>query len=126
MFRPSITDVFQNGTICPSDHPHPADYPNHPDSPHQRISWLFTVWLLAPIARAEPASRGWMTPPSGRLHSLREVGTAPPPMSIAVRDILAQHRPLGFTERGDKYLAELAQALRRLLAKNQQTAQPGG
>jgi hypothetical protein len=37
----------------------------------------------------------------------------------AVRDILAQHRPRGFTGRGDKYMAEVAQALRRLLAKNQ-------
>jgi Protein of unknown function (DUF3843) len=42
-------------------------------------------------------------------------------MSSAVRDILAQHRPRGFAGRGDKYLAEVAQGLRRLLVKNQQT-----
>jgi hypothetical protein len=41
-------------------------------------------------------------------------------MSSAVRVILSQHRPRGFTGRGDKYLAEVAQALRRLLARNQQ------
>ena len=42
-------------------------------------------------------------------------------MSSTARDILPQHRPRGFTGRGDKYLAEVAQALRRLLAKNQQS-----
>ena len=42
-------------------------------------------------------------------------------MSSAVRDILAEHRPRGFAGRGDKYLAEVAQGVRRLLVKNQQT-----
>ena len=42
-------------------------------------------------------------------------------MSSTVREILAEHRPHGFTGRGDKYLAEVAQALRRLLDKNQRS-----
>ncbi len=42
-------------------------------------------------------------------------------MSSPTRQILARHRPSGHTGRGDRYLAELAQDLRRLLAQKQRT-----
>ncbi len=42
-------------------------------------------------------------------------------MSNSVREILTQHRPRGFTGRGDRYLADVAQRLRRVLVRNQQT-----
>lgn len=42
-------------------------------------------------------------------------------MSSTVREMLAEHRPPGFTGRGDKYLAQVAQDLRRLLDKNQRS-----
>ena len=46
-------------------------------------------------------------------------------MSSAVRDILAQHRPRGFAGSGDKYLAEVARGLRRLLVKARFMAERG-
>ena len=42
-------------------------------------------------------------------------------MSSVTRQILARHRPVGHTGRGDRYLAELAGDLRRLLAQKQRS-----